>query len=68
MHWRFVGLVLAAALSACANSAIDNDAEADHAAIVASENETPKMRCHREQRTGFRLGGARVCKPVGERN
>ena len=66
MRRTFLSLVLAAVLSACASTATEDAAESDDLATVVSETEKPKMRCYREPNTGFRLGGRRVCKPVGE--
>lgn len=60
----FLSLVLATALSACASTAIEDAAESDDVTAIASRTEPPKQRCYREKRTGFRLGGARICEPA----
>ena len=64
MRRLFLSLVLATALSACASTAIEDAVESEDVTTVASQTEPPKQRCYREKRTGFRLGGARICEPV----
>ena len=59
-----MSFILAAALAACASTASEDETEVADAATVPSEADEPKMVCRREKNTGFRLGGARVCKPV----
>ena len=59
-----LSIALAAALSACASTPAGHGTEVADAAPAASDSEKPKMRCHREKNTGFRLGGARVCTPI----
>ena len=64
MRGLFLSLVLATALSACASTAIEDAVESDDVTTFASQTEPPKQRCRREQTTGFRLRGARICEPV----
>ena len=71
----FLILVLAAGLSACANTATDANAEGDDVATASAKRdqtsaaaagtEKPTMSCRREKTTGSRLG-VRVCKVVSE--
>ena len=62
-----LSFVLAAALSACASKPPGEDTEVADTAPATTESEQPKMRCYREKTTGFRLGGARICKPIEDK-
>ena len=58
----FVSL-LTTVLVACASNPSAEQAVAD---VADAESAKPKMRCHREANTGFRLGNGRICKPVAD--
>lgn len=64
MRRLFLSLVLTTALSACASTATEDAVESEDVTTFASKTEDQKKRCYREKRTGFRLGGARICEPV----
>lgn len=60
----FLSLVLAIALSACASTVPEEAVDSYDATSFVSETENTNKRCYREKRTGFRLGGARICEPA----